>query len=190
VASASDACHASNVRTIAHDWGSTPAERAMPFACDRHLADAHDALFRAVDVDAPPAVTFRWLCQLRAAPYSYDWIDNFGRTSPRTLTPGLERLAVGQTVMTIFELVEFETDRQLTLVLRRGRAVFGDIALTYLVTSRGAGRSRIVAKMLVRYPAARRIAEQVFPLSDLVMMRKQLLTLKRLAEDTATTDET
>jgi hypothetical protein len=173
------------VRTIAHDWGSTPAERAMPFPCDRHLADPDDALFRAVDVDAPTAVTFRWLCQLRAAPYSYDWIDNWGRTSPRTLTPGLEQLAVGQTVMTIFELVEFEMDRHLTLVLRRGRAVFGDIACTYLVAPRAPDRSRIVVKMLVRYPAVRRIAEQIFPLSDLVMMRKQLLTLKALAEGDA-----
>ena len=170
------------VRTIAHDWGSTPAERAMPFPCDRHLPNADDTLFRAVDVDATPAVTFRWLCQLRTAPYSYDWIDNWGRTSPRTLTPGLEKLAVGQTVMTIFEVVDFEVDRHLTLLLRRGRAVFGDVACTYLVAPRSPDRSRIVVKMLVRYPGLRRVAEQLFPLGDLVMMRKQLLTLKRLAE--------
>ena len=170
------------MRTIAHDWGSTPAERATSWPCDRHLPGADDALYRAVDVDAPPAVTFRWLCQLRVAPYSYDWIDNLGRTSPRTLTPGLERLAVGQTVMTIFELVEFEPDRHLTLRLRRGRTVFGDVAVTYLVVPRAGARSRIAVKMLVRYPALRPLAGQLFPLGDLVMMRKQLLTLKELAE--------
>lgn len=185
MASAAVACHDSRVESVAHAWGSTVAERSAAFPCDRHLPNPDDVLFRAVDVDAPPAVTFRWLCQLRAGPYSYDWIDNWGRTSPRALTPDLERLAVGQPVMALFELVEFEPDRHLTIVLRRGRAVFGDVAVTYLVTERPGGGSRLVVKVLVRYPWLRAVAERLFPLGDLVMMRKQLLTLKELAEGTA-----
>src|SRR5436305_1441695 len=104
--------------SVSHTWGSTPAERARPFACDRWVERPDDPLFRAIDVDAPAAVVFRWICQLRVAPYSYDWIDNFGRQSPRTLLPGLDALAVGQPVMTFFELVEFERDRHLTARLR------------------------------------------------------------------------
>ena len=155
----------------------------MAWPCDRHLSDADDALYRAIDVDAPPAVTFRWLCQLRVAPYSYDWIDNLGRASPRTLTAGLEKLAVGQPVMTIFELVDFEADRHLTFRLRRGRAVFGDVAVTYLVVPRARERSRIAVKMLVRYPALRPLAGRLFPLGDLVMMRKQLRALEQLGDE-------
>jgi hypothetical protein len=171
------------VPSVAYTWGATPAERAMPFPCDRYLAEPDDALYRAVGVAAPPATLFRWLCQLRAAPYSYDWIDNWGRQSPRTLTPGLERLAVGQRVITIFALVEFEPERHLTLLLRSGRAVFGDIAGTYGVLASGAAGSRLIVKLLVRYPAGLyRLTRCVLPWGDLVMMRRQLLTLKALAE--------
>jgi hypothetical protein len=52
--------------SIAHEWGSTPTDRAMDFACDRWLDHADDVMYRAVAVDAP-AMVFRWLCQLRVA---------------------------------------------------------------------------------------------------------------------------
>jgi hypothetical protein len=170
---------------VARTWGSTTDERALPFPCDRHLVGEADVWFRAVDVDAPPPVVFRWLCQLRVAPYSYDWIDNFGRRSPRTLTPGLERLAVGQPVMTFFELVDFEHDRHLTLVLRRMGWAFGRIAVTYAVLPRGDGASRLVVKLRVATPRSGVVGatwRAAGPWLDLVMMRKQLLTLKALAE--------
>jgi len=169
--------------SIAHEWGSTPTDRAMDFACDRWLDQPDDVMYRAVDVAASPPTVFRWLCQLRVAPYSYDWIDNWGRESPRALTPGLDELAVGQRVM-IFELVEFERDRHLTLVLRDGRGLFGDVAITYLVAPEADGTSRLVAKLLVRYPPGLYgwLASIWLPWGDLVMMRKQLLNLKSLAE--------
>ncbi len=175
--------------SIADEWGTTAADRALDFPCRRHLPDPDRVLHRAVDVAAPPPIVFRWLCQLRAAPYSYDWIDNGGRTSPRTLTPGLERLAVGQRVMTIFDLVEFEPGRHLTIRLRGGRGIFGDVACTYVVVPRPDGASRVVVELVVRRPPGPlgRLAGAALPWGDLVMMRKQLLTLKRLAERDAGT---
>jgi hypothetical protein len=162
--------------TAARDWGSRAAEREMSFPCDRHLPDSDLALHRAVDVDAPAAILFRWLCQLRVAPYSYDLIDNLGRRSPRRLTPGLERLEVGQRFMTIFRLVEFEQDRHVTL-LHRGPA--GAFAVTYMVVPRGAERSRLLVRLAA---SGSWLVRRFGPTGDLVMMRRQLLTLKRLAE--------
>jgi hypothetical protein len=69
---------------------------------------------RAVDIEAPAPVTFRWLRQLRVAPYSYDWIDNRGRTSPRVLTPGLDRLEAGQ-AFEVGTLVDFARDEHITI---------------------------------------------------------------------------
>jgi len=172
--------------SIGHVWGSTRAERERAFPCDRHLNGASDALFRAVDVEAPPTAVFRWLCQLKVAPYSYDWVDNFGRQSPPTLMPGLDALEVGQRMMTWFELVEFERDGHLTVLLKAPvpDALLGRLAASYVVVPRGETAARLIVKMKVQYPcgpigwALRRI----LPWADLVMMRKQLLTLKSLAE--------
>ncbi len=172
---------------LGESWGVSDVERRGRFPCDARCAGPEAALYRGVDVAAPPALVFRWLCQLRAAPYSYDWLDNLGRRSPPTLTPGLEALARGQAVMTIFELCDFEPDESITLVIpaRNGAArVFGEVWVSYLVRPAPEGGSRLLAKLLVRYPPglAGAVMRRVLPLGDLVMMRKQLLTLKRLAE--------
>ena len=64
--------------TIDH-WGTTADERQRRYpGDDLHLAEAR-VLFRAITIDAPVAVVFRWLCQLKVAPYSYDLLDNRGR---------------------------------------------------------------------------------------------------------------
>jgi hypothetical protein len=168
-------------------WGATDDEVRDAWPCDAVPLDADLVLWRAVAVDAVPEVLFRWLCQLRVAPYSYDWIDNWGRRSPRRLTPGLEHLAVGQRFMTIFRLAAFSPDDHITLTSRT--AVFGDIACTYRVRPvAGADpalppRSRLAVKLRVRLPDSpwRGILGSTLAAGDLVMMRKQLRTLAALA---------
>ncbi len=174
------------------DWGSSPREREQSFPCDAHLGAPVLTLHRAVTVAAPPSIVFRWLCQLRAAPYSYDWIDNGGRRSPRVLTPGLDQLEVGQTVMSIFRLADYTAGEHLTLVTRGGGAerLFGKMACTYRVQAErddgAASTSRLVVRLLAGRPAGLyRWLSPLFPLGDWVMMRKQLLNLKRLAERSA-----
>jgi hypothetical protein len=173
-------------RSAAYTWGSTADERARPFPCDGLVSEPSEPLFRAVDVEAPAGLLFRWLCQMRVAPYSYDWLDNLGRQSPRRLTPGLERLAVGQRLMTFFELVAFEPDRHLTVVARGPglKAMGAEVAVSYVVVPRRESRARLVVKLVVRYPRGPLglAMQALLPWGDLVMMRKQLLTLKQLAE--------
>jgi hypothetical protein len=140
------------------------------------------------EVHASVSRLFRWLCQLRVAPYSYDWIDNFGRQSPRQLIPGLEKLEVGQRMM-ISQLVAFERDRHLTLLVTSARvqSIFGKIAMSYVILSQTEQCCRLVAKLLVRYPqrGIGRVMRILLPWGDLLMMRKQLLTFKHLAESQA-----
>ena len=85
--------------------------------------------------------------------------------------------------MTLFRLIEFEPDRHITLVSRTW--MFGEVAVTYAVRGRPGDNSRLVVKLAMRatgWPS--RLLKPVLPAGDLVMMRKQLLTLKQLAEGT------
>ena len=103
---------------------------------------------RAIRVAAPPELTWRWLCQIAVAPYSYDWIDNLGRQSPQTLTPGADQLELGQTMAVVFELVSFDAPHQWTGAHHDARPrLFGPVAMTYAAEPDGAG-SRIVGRLV------------------------------------------
>jgi hypothetical protein len=157
------------------NWGATAAERESRQPCDELAPDPRAICHRAVSIEAPPSLAFRWLCQLRKAPYSYDLLDNGGRRSPVRLTPGADELAIGQRFMRIFELVSFDYGSQLTL--RSGGTV-----VTYGLRQEEAGTRLLVR---VRFAPDSRLLGALAPLlvaGDLVMMRKQLITLKRLAE--------
>ena len=172
--------------SIATKWRTDHEERSLPFPCDRYLEDGEAAYYRGVTVQAPPAVVFRWLCQMRVAPYSYDWIDNLGRRSPQTLTPGLDELEIGQRVM-IGPIVDFERDRHLTVLMTS--RLWGKMAVTYLVVPKSSDRCRVLVKLLVKYPTGPIgwVERLVLPWGDLIMMRRQLLNLKALAEGSAQT---
>ena len=164
-------------------WGTTPEEERRAYPADELVRGPALLMTRAVAVAAPVEVTWRWLCQVAVAPYSYDWIDNRGRRSPRTLTPVADRLEIGQAMAVVFELVDLEAPHQWTaLTGTRGERLFGPVAMTYAAEPHPAG-SRIVCRLAV--PADRpltRARAHLLAWGDLAMMRKQLHTLRDLAE--------
>ena len=70
---------------LADRWGVTDTEIARRYPCDDVVPAPAVAAWRGVTVAAPPAAVWPWVAQIRFAPYSYDWIDNLGRRSPREL---------------------------------------------------------------------------------------------------------
>ncbi|CAN5804085.1 hypothetical protein BH20ACI3_BH20ACI3_41650 [soil metagenome] len=172
--------------SIASTWGTTPEDSGLSYPCDRLIPHPHDSLYRGVTIDASPQTVFRWLCQMRVAPYSYDWIDNGGRQSPPALTPGLQELAVGQEMMRIFQLADFARNQHLTLRISNSRAqgLFGDIAISYFVVAKGAKSCRLLVKLVVQHPPGvwGKLMRSLLPRGDLIMMRRQLLNFKALAE--------
>jgi hypothetical protein len=117
------------------------------------------------------------------APYSYDWIDNRGRRSPQQLTPGADRLSIGQTMAVVFRLAAFEEGHHWTAVTtERGRRLFGPVAMTYAAEPAGSG-SRIVVRIAVAANGRlARVRAHALAWGDLVMLRRQLLNLRALAE--------
>jgi hypothetical protein len=113
-----------------------------------------------------------------------DWrANNLGRRSPRELTPGADGLKVGDEFM-ICTVRDLEPGRVISGVTTpKMEKVFGPVALTYAVLQQPDGNSRIVVKMWLaakgRLGGLKRAA-LVF--GDAVMMRKQLTTLRDLAE--------
>ena len=163
-------------------WGATSEEAERPYPAD-HLVPGGMLLTRAISVRAPADLTWRWLCQVAVAPYSYDWIDNWGRRSPQTLTPGADLLEVGQAMAVVFRLTSFEEGHHWTAITTpRGQRMFGTVAMTYAAEPDGPD-SRIVCRIAAaaRGPLARTRAH-VLAWGDLVMMRRQFLNLKALAE--------
>lgn len=164
-------------------WGATDDEARRPYPADTAVQVASVAMTRAIDVAAPVETTWRWLCQIAVAPYSYDWIDNLGRRSPRTLTPGADDLKLGQTMAKVLVLTSFEAPHQWTGVTTpRGAKLFGAVAMTYAAEPDGE-HSRIVCRLAAAAPTRlTRLRAETLAWGDVVMVRKQLRVLKELAE--------
>jgi hypothetical protein len=160
-------------------WGCTRDDLARAYPADDLVDGPVLRMTRAVPVDAPPARVWRWLCQMSVGPYSYDWIDNRGRRSPRHLVEGADHLEVGQRVQ-VFRVTHVDPGHQWTGVTIP--KVFGRTAVTYAVEP-SVGGSRLVCRITTgqRGPLAW-VWSRLLAWGDLVMMRRQLLNLKELAE--------
>lgn len=160
---------------IADRWGVTAAEVARRYPCDDHLAAPTLAAWRGVTVAAGPEQVWPWVAQLRLAPYSYDWIDNLGRRSPRTLR-GLPDPAPGEA----FTAAAGQPVGRV-LACTANEHYTGRIAgavMSYMLVPDG-GSTRLLLKIVAAVPRA---VAPVLSVGDLVMARRQLLNLKSLSE--------
>ncbi|MFC5677093.1 polyketide cyclase [Aeromicrobium endophyticum] len=160
---------------IGDRWGATDAETRLHYPCDDFVPKPAWQAWRGVTVDAPPDAVWPWIVQLRLAPYSYDWIDNLGRRSPRELQ-GLPDPRVGDPFTAtagrpIGKVVSVEAGVHLT-------AKLAGAYMSYVLVDAGQS-TRLLLKLAARNG---RVLGPLFAVGDLVMARKQLLHLKELAE--------
>ncbi len=103
---------------IGDRWGVSQSETVHSYPCDDFVASPTMQAWRGVRVEAPARAVWPWVAQVRLAPYSYDWIDNRGRRSPRHLA-GLPEPAVGDRFTTaggreLGRIVSVDPGKQLT----------------------------------------------------------------------------
>ncbi len=132
---------------------------------------------------APAELTWRWLCQVAVAPYSYDWIDNRGRRSPHDAHPGRRPAGARPDDGHGLPADAFDDGHHWTAITTpRGQRMFGPVAMTYAAEPDGPD-SRIVCRIAAGAggPLAG-VRAHALAWGDLVMMRRQFLNLKALAE--------
>lgn len=160
---------------IGDRWNVTDDEVARHYACDDFVDRPTLQAWRGVSVDATPEALWPWVGQIRIAPYSYDWIDNLGRRSPQRLM-GLSEPVVGEPLTTAAtrrfgRILAVEPPKQLT-----GEIMGACISYVLVPESQ---TTRLLMKIVT--PMSRWLGPAL-SVGDLIMARRQLLNMKRLAE--------
>ncbi len=158
-------------------WGVTDGEVARRYPCDDVVLAPVRELWRGVTVQTGPERVWPWLCQLRLAPYSYDWLDNLGHRSPRELR-GLPDPRPGEP----FSCLAGRRDVGRVLSVVPGEQLTATImgaVMSYLLVPEGSA-TRLLLKIVMARP---RWYTSALALGDWPMARRQLTNLKRLAEN-------
>jgi hypothetical protein len=161
---------------IGERWGVADEEVARRYPCDELMPSPAVQLWRGVTVHASPAAVWPWICQIRLAPYSYDWLDNLGRRSPRELRelpdpqPGERFSCIGG---------RFGVGRVLSVAHEENlTATILGALMSYVLVPQGAS-TRLLLKIVMKdnpwYAGP-------LALGDWPMARRQLKNLKSLAE--------
>jgi hypothetical protein len=206
-AAAATAAWAGLVRPWCLRWGVTGEELEREWPGDSLAPQAKTVSMRAVTINAPASVVWRWLLQLgqdRAGFYSYTWLENLARADMpevRTLVPEFQHREVGDTVwmarpdrfggqarMVVGHLVEgraliLQTPQDGTPETMPPAGTWG-----FLLEPLDATRTRLFARSRMgRHPSiASRLAYFGFwEPAHFVMERRMLLTIKQLAESSA-----
>ncbi len=146
--------------------------------------------YRGITIKASPKIVYLWLCQMNYAPYSYDWLDNFGIKSPDYLIKDAHLLEKRQTFMTVFPLLAYAPNKHITFASPSNHILthlYGQFLVSYVIYKLNSRMSRLLVKIRWSFPKGvlGKILRFFAPRLDLIMMRKQLLNFKKYSEHTS-----
>lgn len=167
-------------------WGATSSEVQAEMVGDEYVPNAMFSATRAISIHAPPQAVFPWLPQMgfkRAGWYSYDWIDNLGRPSARSIHPEWQGLQAGDEIPAgplSFTATSVEPDRSFCMVLVNRHVLF---SLAFELADQDQG-TRLVsrARARIHLPGGELFARWLLEPGDGIMVRRQLIGIKERAE--------
>jgi hypothetical protein len=174
-------------------WGATQGEVGAEMPGDEVVRHPTFAPTRAITIEASPEQVWPWLVQIgygRAGFYSYDFLDNLGHgRSAERIVPELQELRVGDwipmaptiTEETAFRVHSMEPGHWMVWSKPQSTWVWQLHALPD-------GGTRLITRVRMRYRWGRPsvVADLILmELGDPLMMRRELLGIRRRAEASA-----
>src|SRR5215203_3438370 len=167
-------------------WGATPDEVSRPLPGDDLVTRPTFNATRAISIDAPPEEIWPWLVQVgnkRAGWYSYDLLDNLGRSSARRIIPELQHLAPGDIVPMSPDGTQgiqvYSLDRPNSMIW----GTPGDTSWVWQLDARP-DEARVITRIRsrIRWQPISIAYSVLMEFGDFWMIRKMLLNLRDRAE--------
>jgi hypothetical protein len=179
-------------------WGATEDEIRRPLPGDEIAPSPSMASTRAISIQAPPEVVWRWLVQIgqgRGGLFSYDWLENLVGSDIHTLheiRPELQRLVPGDEIRMgpegypFFRVTSVQAGQALVLQAADPKAgAPAPASWSFVLAPQGDGHTRLISRQRNQFEptAANFVLWRVFTEpASFVMEQKMLRTLKALAE--------
>ena len=172
-------------------WGATDSEVGRSMPGDADVPRPTFNATRGVTVATTPEQIWPWLVQIgegRAGWYSYDWLDNLGRHSAERIMPEFQHLAVGDVIPMSPDgkhgnvVKAFDSNRWMLWGDPAGQATW--YWGLYPVDEQ---QTRLITRVRMRYRWTSLLAlfNPLVEFTDIAMMRKCMLGIKRRAEAAA-----
>jgi hypothetical protein len=169
-------------------WGATDVEVARAMPGDDMVKHPTFNATRAVTIQARPEEIWPWLVQIgitRAGWYSYDWMDNLGKPSAHRIIPELQHMAVGDLIPMSpdgkqgMRVNDFEANRFILWWDNKG-----DVTWYWGLYPQDESHTRLITRvrMHYRWTSPTILFSLLVEFTDIVMMRKCMLGIKRRAE--------
>jgi hypothetical protein len=177
---------------------ATPAEAERALPGDAFISEPMASLTYAITIGCPPDLLWPWLAQMgagRAGWYSYDFVDNGGRSSAVEILPRLQHVEIGDVFPWLpgategFVVLDVAVARHLVL---GSRSSTGEPVVTwaFVLEPSGDGGTRLIVRARGSHAydfhgLPTWVACRVVPPGHFVMQRKQLLGIAERAERAA-----